>query len=84
MRKQFIYTDAKGKTTERDVFVVSEPRDSFLAIDLSEFPPAERAAYEAELERTQEACKKLWDDLLDELGLKYNWRQFKESRIVKE
>lgn len=74
---EFDYTDAKGKHSHRHFWVLSAPSDSYYGYDLTEFDPDEREVY-------MEALEELMSDFyrgVSELGLKHNFRRFKEERV---
>lgn len=80
MRKTFKYRKPNGDESHRDVFVISSPSESYLTIDLSEFDDDEKEEYLDELEN----AKQYLADIINELGLKTNYRNFRNDRIVND
>lgn len=77
MIERFKYTKQNGDVSERTVFVIQQPTDNLLAIDLSEFEPEEQVAYEEQLQTIHNEFL----DRIREVGLNRNWRAFKKSRM---
>lgn len=76
----FIYKKENGEVSERTVYVVREPTDLYLTLDLSKFSEDTREFLYSELRRLNE----YYNDAIKELGLYGNWRTFKRERITKE
>ena len=79
MRKiSFNYVDGKGKTTrDRVAIVIAPPSDSYMCIDLTEYSEEDREYYMCEVEEAHDVFLQNVADI----GLKSNWRRFKESGI---
>lgn len=80
-RIEFIYTKANGSVSERDVFVISTPSDSYFTVDLSEFNEDEQAAYTRALVQLYEDLKYQTAEAVQELGLSSCYRRFKANNI---
>lgn len=76
--QNFKYKDLKGKVTDRQVYVTGLPGDKVFGLDLSEFSEEEREFYVAELGYIYDTLK----EQIVELGLKHQYRMFKESGII--
>lgn len=72
MLKKFSYTNKKGETKDRVVYVTCAASDSHLGLDLSEYDEDMRAVL---IENLQEAHKE-YMQAIEDLGLKKNWRRF--------
>lgn len=75
--KDFTYTKKDGSVSERHVFVLKEPSDLMLAIDLTEYSPEERSDFEDLLEQLNQQFK----DSIKEVGLASNYRNFNKNQI---
>ena len=79
---KFTYKDLKGKVTEREVLVVSEPTNKLSGIDIGELAAAEQQEF-AEAYRQLlstfvaevDALKTAWD-------VKHNYRQFIADKMT--
>lgn len=75
--REFIYTKADGTSSERVVIPLREPTEMMLAIDVSEFSEEEKEAYSKAVEEAQEIFKQM----IKEIGLSGNYRNFKKEGI---
>lgn len=82
-RNKFSYTTVgdKPKTSERDAFIFGVPSDSFYGYELSEFDADEKYAYEQALTEIFALAEEMVTDAVGELGLKHNFRRFKEEGV---
>jgi hypothetical protein len=80
----FSYKSVKGKHSDRAAFIISEPSDSYFAIDLSEFPEDEQSYYAGILKDIYETNQKELKEALRTLGLAGNYRRFKEEGVNNE
>jgi hypothetical protein len=76
--KQFTYQKPDGEVSERSLFVLNKPSDSYFGIDLSEFSVLEQGQYNTMLERLMDSVA----EEIEVMGLKHNYRRFKEERII--
>ena len=79
---KFTYQDLKGKVTEREVLVVSEPTNKVSGIDISELGPDEQQEFAEAYQQLLNtfvaevnALKAAWD-------VKHNYRQFLADKIT--
>ncbi len=75
--KNFIYHKPGEEPKERFVVEISPISDSMLAIDLTEYDEDERG----ELEEVIEGLKRSFIQALYDIGVKSNFRRFKEEYI---
>ena len=76
----FMYRKPNGDESNRVGYVITPATDMNLTIDLSEFPKEERQELIA-------ALKTIHNEFLDsisEMGLKHNFRYFKEERVFNQ
>ena len=76
---KFNYTDAKGKHTTRTAYMLHNPSDMYLALDLTEFDQEDQAEYIKMLEELD----KVFFDTIKEIGLGKQFRYFKPERLEK-
>ncbi len=74
---KFQYTKPNDEVSNRCLFVLNKPSDSYFGIDLSEFNEEEKAQYNLMLEGLMASVAKE----IENLGLHHNYRRFKEERI---
>ena len=79
---KFTYQDLKGKVTEREVLVVSEPTNKVSGIDIGELAAAEQQEFAEAYQQLLNtfvaevsALKAAWD-------VKHNYRQFLADRMT--
>ena len=73
----FTYEKPNGDISKRSTFVLREPTDLMLTIDLTEFTVDEQEYYEKQLNSLVESMKAE----ISNLGLDRNYRAFKKGRI---
>jgi hypothetical protein len=78
--KHFTYEKPDGEVSDRSLFVLNKPSDSYFGLDLSEFTVEERMKYNKMLKRLMESVA----EEIEVMGLKHNYRRFKEERIREE
>ena len=78
--KRFTYEKPDGEISDRSLFVLNKPSDSYFGVDLSEFTIDEQTKYNRMLERLMESVA----EEIEVMGLKHNYRRFKEERIRNE
>lgn len=78
---KFEYTDTKGKTTQREVFVLGMPTNKLNGIDVSELSQEEQAVFSFEYDVLVEEFHKKVDELKARFDVKHNFRQFLETGI---
>ena len=83
-RQKFTYTSVgdKPKTSKRDAFVFQVPGDSFYGYELSEFDEDEAIMYAEVLEDIFQAAEDMVSEAIEELGLKHNFRRFKQEGVA--
>lgn len=79
---KFKYTDAKGKTTEREVLVLAEASPNMLAIDVSHLSNEDQAEFWGTMEAMADEYKENMARVQEEFDLKYSIRTFAAERIV--
>ena len=77
----FNYTDAKGKTKARRVFIVSEPSDKLKGIDVSELETDDIVEFSTAYAAAQAAFYATIEALKDQYDVKHNFRQFFPNKI---
>jgi hypothetical protein len=77
----FVYTDTKGKITNREVFVTGMPTNKLNGIDVSELSAEDQALFSFQYDMLLEDFHKQVDDLQKRFDVTHNFRQFLESRI---
>jgi len=89
--KEFCYKKADGTESDREVIVLSSPRDSYMALDISQFEEDEKDYYVAEYAKIEAEFSQRLEELfkernakIKELGLGSCFRQFKKDRILEE
>ena len=75
--KGFTYTKPNGEVSERKLYVINFPSDSYFGIDLSEFSEEEQDYYNKALTELHKGV----EDEIEKLGLAHNYRRFKEDRM---
>jgi hypothetical protein len=80
LMKHFTYEKPDGEVSDRSLFVLNKPSDSYFGLDLSEFTVEERMKYNKMLKRLMESVA----EEIEVMGLKHNYRRFKEERIREE
>ena len=78
---KFEYTDTKGKTTQREVFVLGMPTNKLNGIDVSELSEEEQAVFAFEYDMLVEQFHKQVDELKARFDVVHNFRQFLETGI---
>ena len=83
-RNKFSYTSVgpNPKTKQRDAFIFSMPGDSFYGYEISEFSEEEAKAYTEALTDIFYEAEKMVAEAVEELGLKHNFRRFKEAGVA--
>jgi hypothetical protein len=76
--KRFTYSKPGGEESERVLWVLDHPTDSFFGLDLTQFDVEEQTYLITELERITES----FNQEVTELGLETCFRRFKEERIL--
>lgn len=79
---KFTYQDLKGKVTEREVLVVSEPTNKISGIDLSELESDEQQEFAEAYAAIMAAARSELQALAVAWDLKYNYRQFFADKIT--
>ena len=77
----FVYTDTKGKITNREVFVVGMPTNKLNGIDVTELSAEDQALFSFEYDQLLEEFHNKVDALQKRFDVQYNFRQFLESRM---
>jgi hypothetical protein len=77
----FTYTDAKQKTTQRKVLVVSMPSNKLTGIDVGELDAAEQARFVLEYGRLEDMFRQSVLELQADFDLRHNFRQFLEAKV---
>lgn len=78
---KFEYTDTKGKTTQREVFVLGMPTNKLNGIDVTELSVEDQALFAFEYDMLVEEFHKKVDALKARFDVKHNFRQFLETGI---
>ena len=75
--KKFKYEKNPGDVSHREVFILGVPSDNYFGIDLSEFNDKDKQFYLHNLE----LLSSQFDQAINELGLKQNYRLFKKLKV---
>ena len=78
---EFNYTDTKGKTKARKVFIVSEPSDKLKGIDVSELETEDMVEFGHAYEAAQSAFYATLETIKAQYDVKHNFRQFFPDKI---
>jgi hypothetical protein len=78
---EFTYTDAKGKTTHREVLVIQEPSNKLMGIDVAELTQEERKEFSREYDEILADFVTALEMLKSDYDVKHNLRQFIETNI---
>lgn len=77
-----MYTDLKGKTTTREVFVLGMPTDKLNGIDVTELTHEEQAVFAFEYDMLVDEFQHKVHELKQRFDVAHSFRQFLENRIV--
>lgn len=78
---EFTYTDAKGKTTERQVLVIQEPSNKLTGFDVSEISDRELESFVEAYDAAQKRFLAEVEVLKAEFELSHSFRQFIDTNI---
>ena len=78
----FNYTDAKGKTSTRDLLVMKEPTDKYSGIDLKELDIDAVPEFVKEMEAAQDAYVKQLELIKEKYDMIHSYRQFFEAKMT--
>lgn len=77
----FTYTDAKGKTSDRSVAIISEPSDKYFGIDISELGASDAGEIIAELNEAMQYHKAELEHIMAKYDIKGNFRYFFANKM---
>ena len=78
----FSYTDTKGKNSSRRLLITGTPSDKMSGIDVTKYNDEAIAEFSAQYDLLHEAFTEQVRKLEETFDMKYNFRQFFESKMT--